>query len=625
MDYKDFNKVIPADEQADFVMGFVSQSSEDRDDMEEIWDETERNFMVKPLNEGSTSGKTSDPLNSRGKSSMSSYSILKDPETHQEVMTIVSKIVAAVFPNGEFVRARPVGFEDALKADSVSKLLAYFHRLPGHYVTFIEWIMGAGIYGTGILECYWDYCVEPRVVRELSVDQLSGIETSSEAVLPVAVFDDPRAGVVDIRDVYPAPGCTRLDYSYGVAKRFKITGMEALRRSAKGMYEKDAVIRAIQNALHSDSIEDSDKPSNSPADLGPRLDINPEFVPLIGYDYYGETPFRVDSYDPKFPTEVLTRRAITVLGGETARSIIWPRRVPFFDHRLIPRLGSFWGISPAELIRFDQDLVDVLKMMLADAVVRMTHPPHIYDKNADVDLAKLRAFRPSVPIGATRIDAIQQVPYNPPIGPAFQMFSGAKNQMREATGALGAVQGLGLGVDRASATEASATFQQAMDRPEMYASIFEKNDLPPLAQYVLKLYQEILPENDEMEVRRRIGESAYPVKLSDIMAEFDVEFVGSRIEGNKAQELQTYREIANLAANPVAAQLIPWIPLLRKWFNSMGSPDIAAMVGNPQLMQLNMLLTQIGGGGQAQGNGNGTMPALPQPGMMAGQEAGTTI
>jgi hypothetical protein len=622
MDFKEFNQLVPEDEQSDFVMSFVAQSSEERDDMEEVWEETERNFLVRPLGESASSGATNDPLNNRGKSSLSSYSILKDPETHQEVMTIVSKIVAAVFPEGMFVRARPVGFEDALKADNVSKLLHYWHRLPGHYVTQIEWLMGSGIYGTSVLECYWDIRIEPRIVREITLDPFTGMELSLESVQPTAVFDDPCASVLDIRDVYPAPGCTRIENAYGVAKRFKITAMEAMRRAARGMYDKDAVIRAIQNAVSTDSKESEDKPSDSVRDLTPSKKISPDFVPLIGYEYYGETPFRVDSSDPKHPTEITSRRVITVLGNETVRSEIWPRRVPFFDHRIIPRLGSFWGIAPAELIRYDQDFVDVQKMMLADAVVRMTHPPHIYDKNADVDLAKLKMFRPSVPIGATRIDAIQQVPYNPPLGPAFSMHANTKTQMREATGALGSIQGLGLGVDRASATEAGQTFQQAMDRPEMYASIFEKNDLPPLAQYVLKLYQEILPENDPTEISRRIGESAYPVRLSDIMAEFDVEFIGSRMEGTKAQQLQTFREISNLGQNPVAQQLIPWVPLLRKWFNDLGAPDIAAMVGNPELMQLNLLLTQISGKSGMSGNGNGTTLSQPPTGLLPAQEAG---
>jgi hypothetical protein len=341
---------------------------------------------------------------------------------------------------------------------------------------------------------------------------------------------------------------------------------------------------------------------------------------LVGYEYIGETEFRGDSDDPTIPTELTTRRVITVLGDTTVRSKPWPRRTPFFDTRIIPRCGSqrsFWGISPGEIVRHDQDFADVLKMMLADAVVRATNPPHIYNKYAEVEVAKLRAFSPNVPIGANSTEAIQQVPYNPPVGPTFNMYAGVKTQMREASGALGSIQGLGLGIDRASATEAQATFQQAMDRPELFASIIERNDLPQLAQYVLELYQEFLPDNDPSELARRVGSSVPPVRLSDIALPFDIEFMGSRKQGTHQQKLQAYREIVASAAQPMIAQVTPWIPLLRKWYEEMGAPDIAAMVGNPEYMQLNLMLTQLGS--QNQG---GSPPAPPSPPMLPAQEFG---
>lgn len=623
MSVSDMNQIKAEDDQADFVASFVAESSDDRDDMEDIWDESERNFLVRPFSEETFS--TRYPLGTgRGVSTGSGYSVLKDPETHQEVMAIVSKVVGAVFPDGEFLKARPVGFEDALKADLVTKLEHYYFRLPQQYTTNIQYVMSSGIYGTGIKEVYWHYALEPRMVRTILVDPLSGMEISHESLQAVAVYDDPMACNVDIRDFYPAKGCTSIENCYGMARRFKITALEAMRRAAQGIYDKEAVIRAINNqASPTDSSEESDKPETSSAGIGRRDEIHPEFVGLIGYCYYGETPFRSTSDDPKYPTEITTRRQIVVLAGETVRSEVWPRRAPFFDTRVIPRLGSFWGIAPAEVIQRDQDFADVLKMMLADAVVRSVHPPHIYDKNADLDIAKLMRWRPGVPVGANSIAAVAQIPYNPPVGPAFQMYSGTKQQMREATGALGVVQGIGLGVDRASATEAGNTFKMALDRPELYSSLLEKNDLPPEAKYVLKLYQEILPENDPTEIQRRVGQSAYPVKLSDIMAEFDVEFVGSRQQGTRNEQIAAFREIIAASANPMLGPLIPYIPILRQWFEKMGLPDIAAMVGNPQLVQLNTMLTQIGGGtGQQAGNNNGEMPANPTPGMMPAQEAG---
>lgn len=624
-------KVKPMDDQADFVCSFVDDSSEKRSPMEDIWDETEQNFLVRPLEDLSLSSSTRHPLYSTlGEVNMAkgrTLSILKDPETHQEVMTIVAKIVLVLFGEPGFVKARGVGFEDTYRAEAVGKLIEHVHRLPGHYQAFLEWIMSMGVYGTGILRSAWLYQEETRMQRIVQVDEM-GMQLSSFSEVVRPVWDDPSIEHIGIRDFFPDPGYTATRLMNGCVERFKITAAEAYRRAAKGIYEYDAVKRACERAMDEDSKEAEQKPHTDPSQLLHRSASYHEFVPLVGYDYYGETPFRASKDGVKFD-DGISRRVITVLAGETVRSKPWPRRIPFFDGRLIPRLGSFYGISPAEIIRYDQDFADTLKMMLADAVVRATHPPLIYDKDAELDLAKLRAYKPRIPIGARfrGQEPVQQLQYNPPVQPAFSMYTGVKQQMREASGALGSIQGIGLGINRASATEAQQTFQMAMDRPELFAKVIETEYLPPIGKYILELYQEFLPDGEDgaLEIRKRIGESAFPVELLDILADFDIEFVGTRAEGGRQQKIAAFREIVQASANPVVAQLIPWIPLLRKWFDGIGAHDIAAMVGNPMLIQLNTLLTQIGGPNTMAGNGNGEMPDQQPVGMMPAQAEGQPL
>jgi len=623
---EDFNKVKPQDDQAEFVSAFVDQSAHERAPMEDIWDEVENNFLVRSDAELSESRNTANPLTVAKKQASQSYAILKDPETHQEVMTIVSKIALALFPDERFVQARGVGFEDTFKAENVSKLEEYYFRLPGQYLTNIEWLMGTGIYGTGLKEITWLYREEMRSVRNLSHDPLSGATYSEERVAPVVVFDDPMARPFDVRDFYPDTGETRIDQMYGAAKRFKITATEALNRVARGLYEKEATDKAIASRMATDSRERREKPNTLVSEMGATVETNPDLMYLVGYEYIGQTPFRLSSDDPRYG-EVIQRNVITVLSGHTVRGRIWPRAMPWIDCRILPRLGSFWGISPGEVIRYDQDFADTLKMMLADAVTRVTHPPHIYNENqiSHQTLAKLREFRPGVPIPAQSVDAIAQVQYNPPLQPAFQMYSGAKSQMREATGALGVVQGLGLGVDRASATEASGTMKAAQDRPELFASIVEKDALPREARYVLELYREMLPENDPMELAKRIGESATPMTLMDIMPEYDVKFIGSRRDGGRQQDLAAFREIVQASANQVINANTPWVPLLRRWFNALGAPEIAAMVGNPGIVEEQVGLSNLMGQSQSQGNGNGEMTSGPPVGQLPAQGMGGIV
>jgi len=623
-------KVKPLDDQADWVMSFVDDSRQARSSMDAVWSETEQNFLVRPMDDISLGSSTRHPLQS-SLSDVSTprsraLSVLKDPETHQQVMTIVSKVGLALLPQDDsFVEAIGVGFEDIHKASTVNKLEEYVFRLPNHFVVFIEWLMSQGIYGTGIMQGFWHFQEELRNQRDIIFDEYIG-ETSIVRPMMTATYDDPKLILVDVRDFYPDAGNTRMSDMMGAATRFKIGAAEAFRRAARGQYKMEAVKRAVERQMSMDAEETKDHPDGEDAtSMSGRRESHPDFAQLIGYEFYGEAPFKAAKGDAGFE-DGITRRVITVLCGETVRSDPWPRRLPFFDGRVLPRLNSFWGIAPAEIIRYDQDFADTLKMMLADAVVRMTHPPILYDKDADMDLAKLRAFRPRVPIGARfRGSApVEMLRYSPPLNDAFAMYSGVKGQMREASGALGAIQGLGLGSKRYSASEAVQTFQQALDRPEMFAQVVEREYLPPIGKYILELYQEFMPDGEEgaLELQRRVGQSEIPVSLSDIMPEFDIKFVGSRVEGGNQRKLEAFREIVTASANPTVAQLIPWIPLLRKWFRSLGAHDVAAMVGNQEVMALNMMLTQLGGQNALAGNNNGTVPKAPPSGLLPSQVSG---
>jgi hypothetical protein len=617
-------KVKPLDEQADFVMSFVDDSREARTEIEDIWEETEQNFLVRPYYDQSFSGATNLPLHSNLREASSSHgrnmAVLKDPETHQQVMTLASKVVLALFPESQFISAKGVGFEDVLRAKVVSDLLAYVHRLPNHFVVFLEWVIGAGVYGTSILDAFWLYREEARNRRAVEVTPY-GDEVSTMTPYNVPVYDDVRYSTTDIRDFFPDPGNTRMDDMLGAAKRFKMSGAQAMREVERGRFDRTAVENAIYMASSSDAAEMQDKPTEDASEMTHRRESYHEYVTLVGFEFYGETPFKAEGSDR--PLEEVRRRVITILNGQTARSEGWPRRLPFFDMRFIPRNNSFWGIAPAEVIRFDQDFSDMVKMMLADAVVRSTHPPLIYNKYGDVDYAKLLRFNPDVPVGADlrqQPQAVYQLPYNPPVQDAFIMYSGVKQQMREATGALGAVQGLGLGTKRFSASEAVQTFQQAMDKPELFARVIEQEYLPPLGKYTLSLYQEFLEDSEDL--RKRVGETEAKVFLADILPEFDVQFIGSRNASTVQQELAAFREIVQASANPIIMQLVPWIPLLQKWFERIGAPGIAAMVGNPQLVKMNVMLNQIGVMNSLSGNANGTTPRREPVGTLPAQAEG---
>src|SRR3990172_622783 len=121
-----------------FVMSFIGDSDKYKDQFLGKWEEIIQNFMVQPDNpvDYYSSPYRRDVIYKSRKNNI----ILKDPETHRLVMTYAAKLVRSVFgdPRREYVQASPVGYEDATKAQTVSKLLRYAFSRPGVFRTFVE-------------------------------------------------------------------------------------------------------------------------------------------------------------------------------------------------------------------------------------------------------------------------------------------------------------------------------------------------------------------------------------------------------------------------------------------------------------------------------------------------------
>ena len=625
-DARDLKSVKPLDEQSEFVMSFVDDSDDKRRDMEDIWNEVDDNYLVRPAGESASMGNTRSPLDSNLAYTSSprfrTAAIMKDPETHQEIMTLLSTIVLTVFPEGGgFVSSKSIGFEDIPASQAINKLNEHAFCLPGQYWAQVMRLLYALLRGTGVIRWTWEYVEEVRTRRAATVNPFTGeMESTSEELL-VPVWDDPLGRALDTRDFYPDHGYELLQHMNGAAEHYRISAAEAMRKASRGIFEIDAVERAITRRAN-DTREMDSKMSESVADMSHAARSHPDFMELDVYEYYGETPFRGAQSDIEVD-DGISRRVISCMNGETVRSKSWPRRLPYSEVKIIPRPGSFWGMSVGELVRYDQDFADTVKMMLADAVVRMTHPPLIYNKMAEVDLHKLRRFNPRVPIGANSTDAIKTFDYSPRLGEAFAMYDGVKGQMRDASSALDSLQGQ-AGPDRESATVGSLRHQAGQSRPELFARLLEREWLPCDGRIVTELFQEFLGD-DPAEITRRVGESQFPISILDVMSDFDIKFIGSRQLSNRVQKTEAFREInAAASANPVGAAAVPWVMLYRKWFKDIGAEEIAAMVGNPQLMQQYLQLSVAMGQSGQSGNGNGEMQSAPQPGMLPAQSIGGT-
>ena len=592
-----------AEEKADFVMRFVAASDRALQQLRPRWEESLANYFVRPYGSIARGQRTDRPLDFGFTSSTRRRSILKDPESHQIVETYLAKLWLALFSGERVITASPVGIEDTGSGDVVSRLLEYVLSIPGHPRATYVWLKDALIFGTGVIFSNWDFREDFRDVRQVEVDPFLGIERDVTTTQLMTVYDDPRLLNVDIMDFYPDPGQHQMELMQGVARRFRISESDMLRLSKDNpTWDRAAVKRAIVAGKEDES---SDKQTFDTIKEIDQADEFDDFKPLIGYEYHGEVPWKVEGQEHR-------RQVLTVVNGELIRERNWilpSGRVPANDITIRPVNGRFHGFSPLEAAHRDQDFLDGLKMHIADAVNLATNPPHIYDKNAEVELGKLLAFNPNIPIGAMHTEAVKTLPYDPPIGMAMAAYQMVKQQEREGSGAIGAVQGLGLGTKRFSATEAQFTAGEALDRPEMMASLMEQNDLPGFGQSLFGLYQKFLREPEEIALR--VGEHPGPAGISSILGDFDIRFVGSRRQSNRGAKIASMeRFVQAVGGNPLLAARVPWDLWLEEYVKELDLPNLRAAIGTEQTTLINIMLQRVLDAQSQIGNGNGEQPRL---------------
>lgn len=610
-----------------FVMSFIAASKTFRDQFTSKWQEVVANFILEGAQlDNTAAGLTSPYSRDRVYRSQKNKIFLRDPETHKLVMTFASKLVRSILGDrdGEFIKATPVGYEDTKKAQVVTRLLRYGFLLPGHFRTLVEAVVDMLLFGTSVVELYWRLDEKEILVRQFETDGVT--EAPTEFHMPVPVYDDPCIRNVDVMDFYPDPSRYRIEEMGGCAKGFEMYAHEALKLAESGYYDKAAVQKALGGSMPgtpTGSQEDSFRAGlDQPAQ---KISVT-DFKKKKGFEYWGSIPAECEVRDT-ITGELVTYGIVTILNEYVVRAAKWPltdSRLPFFAFVINPVQGRFYGISPAEVVRFDQGFADALKELMATAVIRMVHPPIAYDPDADInDLAKLREWKADLPIAVRGgPNAIGTLKYAADLNGGWSMVSNLKQDIQGGSGALGGIQGEN-GPDRESATVGSQRIQMALDRPELAGMMLEQDTLPPLANSMLKRNQQFLQDTEDL--KKRVGELPDPFWIGDIMADFDIRFVGSRNAMTRQEKLQGFDRLAAYSASSPAFQMMLPNLEIAQWVTGelLGLQEIAAQVGDPQTVMMNMLLAQQN---QAKaGPAQNGVPAQAEPAGMLPAQAGGGI
>ena len=627
------DKRVTDPEKISFVMSFTEESEDMRKEFEDIWLETLQNYLVNPFGEGSALDKdwplSTDPWwtsQARGQAPMAGYSILADSESHQIVESWLASLVTMTLgPEPGFIQARRRGLEDTFMASTVTRLLEYDLAQEGVYRSMYQWYKDGFIFGTGVCEALWDYAEAP--VKSRIVTNVNGVEIDQVVDQVEVVRDDPRISNIDILDFFPDPGKPRIPLMRGCVKRFDIDARAALAQSGEGAWDR----AAVRKAIHRQQTDDFKKRANEslfeghdrPRERRPHKD----FINLIAYQYWGEVPWR----SPKTTSDPSGDRwrRITVLAGELVEDIPWPlreRRLPFYEFTVNPIGTRFYGISPLETCRFDQDFANMLKMNIADATVKMTHPQPIVDSNAIDDPDKFMSFRPNSPImsdGPTQ-GAASYLQYRPDIASALGVLSYAKDSMRNRSGMPDVNMGLGFTSNPRSASEASLQASRASARPEMIAGLAEREALPALGKGLLALNQQFLDDSQALSLR--VGALPAPVNIQEILFDYDLEFVGSRRQHNKQSRLEALERAAQVIGQLPVAAMFPWGAFMARYLGALDLPELEVAVANPEMTIQHLMMTIAARGGGGAGPANNDVGERPSPsGMLPAQTTGGLV
>jgi hypothetical protein len=584
----------------DFVMEFVDHADEGKEAKRQVLSEVLDHYLSNPH----MASYRSDGIRVR----------VKDPETFQIVETLTAKLLLSMMGDDGFTNALPVGREDAFAGDLVSQLQDSAWRRRGNTRAMYVGVKDSLIVGETVFFPYWDFEEANMPVRSTRIDPLSGEEFVESNIQTRTIRDHVSIMCLDFDDYYLEPDKQEISRMEFGVRRFTIPAYRAMQMAEDGLWSKTAVKRAIAKSSKDKRVtEHRNRDDSWRPDRNEWMRAFSDYDTLVGYEGYGNTPYMHRDGE--------RRRKMTVLNGELVASVPLPlevsRVVPFYEAVINPMNGRFGGVAPAAIARWTQSLADATLISIARSVSRKANPPVVVRRNAQVDMEAVRRW--AGPIRAMNIGDIQETKYNPQLFEAFQLLAGLKQNMQNQSGALGAIQGSSFGEKQLrSSFEAQFLGQQAMDRPELMARLWETEYLPAMGQGFLELQQQFI--DDSADLQRRVGKSTVnqdrmPL-LDDIQGQFDIKFTGSRRARNKQAQMEFIeRAMQVFGSVPGAAPIFPWGAALVEWLKAADLRKIESLVADPNGVEDFINRSNAVNGGAAAGNGNAAGVALPPAGL----------
>ncbi len=543
--------IISLDE-VEETMECIRASDKMKADFIPMWDEAIENFFVTPIG-GGRSGRPGVgwPSPFYPNRSRTGASVLKDPETHQMVMSLLGQLltILGLRGSGEFVQAIPLGADDPEKARLISKLIMSLLTQPGTVQTYQQIIQNALIFGTSYLELGWETRTRQQVVKLPNIDPGTGEQFGWRLETQEVMYRDrPLQREPDIYDIFVDPSGTNIQEDMlWVIKRFRLTKDQARALTVPAIPGEPALFsrEAVERAISRSKIASFPNGGVSTSLLGD-ISANPQrkfddlatdppdrFGQITGFEKWG-----ISVVNRQGSNDTAKNRRIVVWGGENVASTINPfldGNIPIKEFRVNPVSGRHYGLAPTEVTRFLQDSNDSLLMAFVDAVNAAVAGPLLVGQTFLGNLEQLKRRKLLDLIECRDVTAVAPVPvdYNAITLAASAMAQG-RLRMREASGTNLINPTKEVVGDRASATQTSEVVRVASQFGELLAQPIESDAFPWVGRILHSRVRQNMP--DDGAVFSLAGES-FTIRLEDIDRDADIRFVGSRSSQSKFQRV----------------------------------------------------------------------------------------
>ncbi|MBQ3399580.1 MAG: hypothetical protein IJG51_11880 [Synergistaceae bacterium] len=390
---------------------------------------------------------------------------------------------------------------------------------------------------------------------------------------------------VRVTDLRWSPEAKSLEDANFVAHRQMVTADHLRKQARAGVYDAQAVERAIENANSGSVIY-----GQFEQELNDELDQRPndEDGARALYELY-ECYVKVDINGDGMLEDAL----ISVVGDELIRVTENPYgRVPIFTLSPIRDPFKVMGsLSLAEIVGEIQTIKTALmRQMLINTVI--TNNFRWFIDGSGVDLKDIQKNRQYIKVNGDPRLKVLPFPQNAIAPWSMTLYEALEGALEQYTGKTRYNQGTDGSSLNKTATGISLLQQASEQRIDYIVRVFAETGVSELLRFMVELNQRYIDQPTVIRLKNQM----LPISPDDLRGDFDIDVnteAGIARKSQTIQNLQYYMTvIAPTGMNIGAVTPVEWSKAAQKLLSESGIRDPQSYVVSPEILQQQMMMAQ---------------------------------